>query len=383
MALPISMLLIFTLKIQQEDCEQFTPGYATVDRILYGKTLAEKCGLNIGDCIVAINGEGFRRFAPEYEVTEDMDDLMTQLDGSLSFSTDDGDKGGDATPPEEENKYENKAEEFSVTEERKKLKYRVIPSGMNGGEAYKALIRKIKEVKDAKDPENPLCITLERYKWDSRENAWSRFLKAKNNDVPKAMKMIQEHEQWKMTAFPIDLRRPGLINLLKSMAIAEIKVEGNVKLPPALYVDVGRLMTMGGGMSTTKDILDSLLIHTELVMSKASNPCNPKLCVFVDLSEFNVKTANTEILKEIHSIFEPNFPETLEKMVIYPVPRNLRKTISALFNFVTKSTVEKFVLTEDLDAVCSELGWYRPMVNQHGGLSLYLKKHKQPLEIID
>ncbi len=306
-----------TINHQQEDCEQFTPGYAIVDRILHGHTLAKTCGLNIGDCIVAVNGEGFRRFAPEYEVTDDVDDLTTQLDGSFSFSTDDGDSTSIAAAEKE-----TKAEEFSTTEQQK-LKYRVIPSGMNGGEAYRALVGKIKEVKVAKDPENPLVITLERYKWDSRENAWSRFLRAKDNDVPKAMKMIQEHEQWKMTAFPIDLRRPGLINLLKSMAIAEIKLEGNIKLPPTLYADVGKLMTMEGGMSSTKDIQDSLLIHTEIVMSKASDPLNPKLCQFVDLSEANVKNANPATLKEIYSIFEPNFPETLEKMVIYPVPRNM------------------------------------------------------------
>merc|ERR1712165_615352 len=107
------------------------------------------------------------------------------------------------------------------------------------------------------------------------------------------------------------------------------------------------------------------------------------LCLFVDLSGATIKKTNSEILKEIYTIFEPNFPGTMEKMVIYPVPKNMRKTISTLLNFVNKNTGEKFVLCDDLDSVCTELGWYTPMVYQHGGLNLYLKKYKQPLEILN
>ena len=48
----------------------FSPGYAQVGRLLDGDTVALKCGVNVGDCIVAVNGQGFRRFAPDYEEKE-------------------------------------------------------------------------------------------------------------------------------------------------------------------------------------------------------------------------------------------------------------------------------------------------------------------------
>jgi C-terminal processing protease CtpA/Prc len=48
----------------------FVPGYATVGRLLDGETVARKSGVKVGDCIVAVNGQGFRRFAPDYKDEE-------------------------------------------------------------------------------------------------------------------------------------------------------------------------------------------------------------------------------------------------------------------------------------------------------------------------
>ena len=48
----------------------FCPGFATIGRLLDGETVAKKSGVNVGDCIVAVNGEGFRRFAPDFEDSE-------------------------------------------------------------------------------------------------------------------------------------------------------------------------------------------------------------------------------------------------------------------------------------------------------------------------
>ena len=48
----------------------FSPGFAQIRRLLDGDTVARKSGVNVGDCIVAVSGQGFRRFAPDYKEEE-------------------------------------------------------------------------------------------------------------------------------------------------------------------------------------------------------------------------------------------------------------------------------------------------------------------------
>ena len=48
----------------------FLPGYAVIGKLLKGETVAKKFGVKVGDCIVAVNGSGFRRFAPDYKDSE-------------------------------------------------------------------------------------------------------------------------------------------------------------------------------------------------------------------------------------------------------------------------------------------------------------------------
>ena len=280
-----------------------------------------------GDCIVAVNGEGFRRFAPDYEQNTKIDELRTNLDGSMNISFDEEAEETDT------NGIDETEEDIEETKKVKRLKYRVIPSGMNGGEAYNALIREIKEIKSENNPDNPLLLSLERYGWDSRVNAWPRFLLARNNDVPMAMKMMQDHEEWKKAMFPIDLRRPGLRVVLNSNIITEVEFE-NVLKPPTVYVDFGKLINMEGTVAKANDILDSFVIHTELVLSRSSDPSRPKVSQLLDLSEVNVKNLRTSLLKDIYEIFEANYPETLFKMVMYPVTKAVVRYIqSDLFFF--------------------------------------------------
>ena len=299
-----------------EDGEKFNPAYAVIDRLIHGDTIAKKCGLQAGDCIVAVNGEGFRRFAPEYDQSSgEIDELTTNLDGSVSISFDYNDENDSSSGV-----LRTTEEQIKEKEQNRQLKYRVIPSGMNGGEAYQALVREIHKVKTANDPENPLLLSLERYGWDSRVNSWPRFLKARNNLVPEAFLMIQNHEKWKQNTFPIDLRRPGLRVVLKSIAMAEIRMDDAVT-PPTVYVDFGKLMALEGNLASSNDMLDAFILNTELLLSSSSDAIKPKVCQFIDLTEANLRSLNASILQEIYAVFEPNYPETLEKMVMYPVTK--------------------------------------------------------------
>lgn len=82
------------------------------------------------------------------------------------------------------------------------------------------------------------------------------------------------------------------------------------------------------------------------------------------------------MLKKIYNVFEPNYPETLCKMVMYPVSTMLGTTARTLINFVNEKTQRKFVITNSLNVVCEELGWDQKEVEACGGVTEFMHKHE-------
>lgn len=288
----LGVQLINTDVSEKEIESMFVPGYAIVGRLLPGDTVASRAGVQPGDCIVAVNGHGFRRF-------------QQQASSSSSGETENNLHNGDV----EKN---NKDNDDAVVVE---MDHAVVPSGA----AYQQLLEKIKAVKAAGgDP--PLILTLERCGWDARANSWGRFLAAREQAVPAAMRMIQEHEAWRESTFPIALNRPGLQRILRQKAVSEIDVLGH-DLPPTVYVDYGKLQQMQcAGDITAEDVVAAFVIFTERMLAKAADPRHPQTCQFIDFSGVSISSGfRVETLKQIYNTFEPNYPETLYKMVIYPV----------------------------------------------------------------
>ena len=118
-------------------------------------------------------------------------------------------------------------------------------------------------------------------------------------------------------------------------------------------------------------------MYTETLLSKAPDPRRPKTSQFVDLSGVSIKNGlQPGVLRKLYATFEPNYPETLERMVLYPVPRLMVRAVNAMLSFVNEHTREKFVITDDLDLVCRELGWDAVEVGGcEGGVNGYMKKH--------
>ena len=259
--------------------DMFVPGYATISGLVEGDTIARKAGVKVGDFIVAVNGQGFRRFAPDYPADE-LDNLTKALD--VATLTDDAVLHGTT------------------------------------GENYAAVLAKIKDVKGkAGDP--PLVLTLERHGWDARAHSWARFLKARDNDVPAAMMMMQNHETWKEKMFPIDLTSPGIQELLKLKAVSEV----DVTEIPTVYVNYGKLQKLEEKVSPN-EVVKAFVIFTEMMLQLAPDPRSPKTCQFIDLSGVSITQGfRVDILKQIYAAFEPNYPETLQKMVMYPVSKTV------------------------------------------------------------
>lgn len=321
-----------------DDNHMFYPGYAVIGKLLKGETVARKFGVLIGDCIVAVNGHGFRRFAPDFK--------------------------------ECDIEYINKADEVVVV----KLDNSVV----SAGEAYNQLLSKIKAIKAAA-PDPPLILTLERYGWDARCNSWPRFLSARDTNVPDAMMMQQQHEQWKSETFPIDLTKAGLQEIFKQKAISEISVDFVKDFPPTVYINYGKLQQMEkAGEITADEVVEAFIIFTERMLAESDDPRNPRTCQFIDLSGVSITGGfRVETLKRIYKIFEPNYPETLFKMVMYPVSSMVGLTARSLLSFVNEKTQSKFLITNSLDKVCEELGWDKRDVDDCGGVSEFMQKHEK------
>jgi hypothetical protein len=236
-----------------------------------------------------------------------------------------------------------------------------------------AILAKIKAIKAAQDP--PLVLNLERYSWDAKVNSLPRFLEARDGDVPKAMKMLQEHEQWRSETFPIDLTRDGVQEVLRLKAVSEIDTETST-LPPCVYINFAKLQTVE--TVSPDDVCKAFIIFTEMMLARSKDVRNPKTCQFIDLSGVTISSGfRVDMLKKIYKVFEPNYPETLSKMVMYPVSTMLATTARTLLSFVNEKTKEKFVITNSLAKVCEELGWDQREVEGCGGVTEFMHKHEK------
>lgn len=116
-----------------------------------------------------------------------------------------------------------------------------------------------------------------------------------------------------------------------------------------------------------------LLIH---IVRSFQIPCAIVQLV-VDLSGVTITSGfRVDMLKMIYNVFEPNYPETLNKMVMYPVSNVLAKTARTLLNFVNETTQRKFVITSSLQVVCEELNWDIHEVEACGGVTEFMHKHE-------
>lgn len=285
----------------------FSPGYASVAALVGEDTLASNAGVRIGDYIVAVNGEGFRRFPPDFKEDE-LKDITEGVD-LINFADDDVHNDTAAA-----NAREDEIEKIK----KQHLKDRVITS-KKPGDTYDALLGKIRAVKNST---TPLLISMERYSYDARVHSWSRFLSARNGNVPSAMTMIQAHERWKSEYFPIDLTSEGLQRVLKAHAVSEIDLthDAEENVSACVYIDFAKLQSLRSvdieeNDALTEDVIKAFVIYTETLLSKSADPRRPKTSQFVDLTGVSLKQGlHAKLLRKLYAVFEPNYPETRKCM---------------------------------------------------------------------
>ena len=275
----------FVSSQQGETAEMFIPSYLTILKLIEGDTVASKAGVVQGDCIVCVNGQGYRRFAPDF------------LDADLDHISD---------------------HQENLTEKEKQKKAETI-TGLSQGQHYNTILERIKEIKAAVDPENPLILQLERHGWDAKANSFGRFLHARGDNIVQAMGLLEKHEQWREAMFPIDLTSPSLQEFLRLKSISEILSN---TAAPTVYINYAKLAALDL-YQLSEDVIKTFVMYMEMLLGKAPDPTHPKICQLIDLTGINVSLAGfrIDILKDFYAAFEPNYPETLHRMVLYPVSK--------------------------------------------------------------
>ncbi len=214
------------------------------------------------------------------------------------------------------------------------------------------------------------------YSWDAKVNSWPRFLKAREGNVPEAMKMLQEHENWKTRNLPMDLTRDGLQEVLRMKAVAEVVNAESKGLSPAVYVNFAKLQSMDS--VNFDDVSKAFVIFTEMLLARSKDPRNPQVNQFIDTTGVGVSSGlRTELIRRIYDVFEANYPECLGKMVMYPVSNLLATTIRQMLKFVNDNTQNKFVITNDLNEVCDAMGWDKEEIESCGGVKEFMHKHEE------
>ncbi len=76
-----------------------------------------------------------------------------------------------------------------------------------------------------------------------------------------------------------------------------------------------------------------------------------------------------ESLLKFYGVFKLNYPKTLKRLVVYPVPKLLVKAMNAMLTFINMHTRKKFVVNNYLNLVSRELGWDVSKIDECGGVN--------------
>ena len=152
--------------------------------------------------------------------------------------------------------------------------------------------------------------------------------------------MMVANEQWRAATLPIDVSGAEIQRVLKSGGVGAVKGAGGSS--PFLYVNLSEVQEL------VKQFAEGAMVSSE-------DPRLAKVSQIIDLGGMGLNL-NTAILKRVYKVFEANYPECLDKFILFPVGRFMATAAYGLLSFVNEKTRAKFVLTNDLDVVCAELG---------------------------
>lgn len=172
-----------------------------------------------------------------------------------------------------------------------------------------------------------------------------RFLKARNHDLEKATEMMEAHLKWREETLPIPKEEvEATLATRKFYMLDELDQEGR---PVVVYV----LRRFKEAPYVVKDEIKALIYLTEhsVLPRYGSSVESQKVTVLIDIS--GITSPPLAFLTEMNEIMEANYPESLFRCIMFPVPYLLQTMIRGLIYFVDEDTRTKFAYVNDLKSL--------------------------------
>ena len=173
-----------------------------------------------------------------------------------------------------------------------------------------------------------------------------RFLRARKYNLEKANKMYQAHLDWRQSYLPtIDKEKAEkTLATRKFYLLDHLDGEGH----PVMYYCFHRFQDMGYDVENE---LAALVYLFEDYCIPRFGPSleQQKFTVLIDVS--GIRSPPLSFLKHVNSVMEANYPETLHRTIMFPVPYWLQKIIKSFLVFVDPDTRDKFAYVNDIKSL--------------------------------
>lgn len=177
-----------------------------------------------------------------------------------------------------------------------------------------------------------------------------RFLKARDYDIKKATAMYQAHAEWRQKTFPLPSQHAtATLSTRKFYMLDDLDEDGR---PVILYC----LNRFKETPYVVEDEIEALLYLLESQVIPRFGPSfeTQRFTVLINVS--GIRSPPISFLQSVNTVMEANYPETLHRTIMFPVPYWLRKTIQALTSFLAEETRKKLAYVNDIKSLAELAG---------------------------
>jgi hypothetical protein len=172
-----------------------------------------------------------------------------------------------------------------------------------------------------------------------------KFLQARNFNIEKAANMYQAHLGWRSDTLPISLDSvKDTLDTRKFYLLENTDAEGH----PVLFYCLHRFKE---APYNVEDEIKALLylLENDVRAKMGDSFTTQQWTVLIDVS--GIRSPPLVFLNRMNTIMEANYPESLFRTVMFPVPGWLQKIIQGFLLFVDETTRNKFVYANDIKSL--------------------------------
>ncbi|CAB9503252.1 Protein real-time [Seminavis robusta] len=169
-----------------------------------------------------------------------------------------------------------------------------------------------------------------------------RFLKARNFDATKAIKMYEAHLKWHKETFPVP--NEGAVKELMATRKFYMLDHPDEEGRPVIFYCLRRFSAAPYNVDNEVQALVWMMEHQVKPRFGPSFETQ-KVTVLIDVS--GIRSPPVNFLQKVNTVMEANYPETLYRTIMFPVPFWLQKFVQGMLTFVDDNTRKKFAYVND------------------------------------